>query len=144
MGGSLDGLARVTRTVVESYYHQVHLAGNPGGNYPVVVIEGMNHAQWGNGSTTTLINMRDIRAELSVSEALETAGHLAADFLTQLETGNGGWIVDRAVNDTGDFAAPLINAYELEGSKNFNSPRQIGGPLENTCYKGKATIFCTF
>ena len=26
MGGSLDGLARVTRTVVEAYYHQIHLA----------------------------------------------------------------------------------------------------------------------
>jgi len=45
-------------------------------------------------------------------------------------------MVREAVKATGEFAEPIWKAYELEGSKNFNAPRQVGGPLANTCHKG--------
>lgn len=137
MGGSLDGLARVTRTVAEAYYHQVK-RGAQGREFPVVVIEGMNHAQWaaGKGAVTALIKKRDLKPELSQSQATNTGAALAADFLGQLTGTGGGSRVAKAVSATGTFVAPIIAAYELEGSKNFNSPRQIGGALAKECVKG--------
>ena len=46
-------------------------------NFPVAVIKGMNHAQWGNGYKTLLIGQRDLKAEITLDEALATASGLA-------------------------------------------------------------------
>ena len=48
MAGSMDGLSRVTRAA-EAYYHQIELAKQTA-DFPVVVIEGMNHYQWASGA----------------------------------------------------------------------------------------------
>ena len=61
---------------------------------------------------------------------------LTADFLIFVESGKGGRMIREAAKATGEFAEPIWKAYELEGSKNFNAPRQVGGPLANTCHKG--------
>jgi len=136
MGGSLDGLARVTRTIAESFYQQIQVSGK-GEEFPVVVIEGMNHYQWGSGPPPLLEQHRDIRSEISLEEAHTKASAVAADYLDQLTgvKGSGGK-VKAGVAATKLFVEPLIAAYEYEGSRHFNGPRQIGGPGAKDCVKG--------
>lgn len=136
MGGSLDGLARATRVLAESYYQQIALAGQ-GEDFPVAVIEGMNHYQWGSGPPPLLERERDIRAELSLQQAHTAAAAIAGDWLDRLSgvSGSGGK-VKAAVAATATFVAPLIAAYKYEGSRHFNGPAQIGGPGAKQCVKG--------
>lgn len=136
MGGSLDGLARVTRTVAESFYQQITLA-DQAQNFPVVVIEGMNHWQWASGNNVSLlVKQRDLKAETTEEEAHSTAATLMADFISQLLGTGGGALVQSAVATTKTFVEPLIAAYNLEGSRHFNAPRQIKGPGAKDCVKG--------
>lgn len=136
MGGSLDGLARVTRAVAESFYQQITLA-NQAKAFPVVVIEGMNHWQWASGDNiSTLVKKRDLKAEISESDAHQTAAKLMADFIAQVLGSGQGLLVAGAVSLTRTFVEPLIEAYNLEGSRHFNAPRQIKGPGAKECVKG--------
>lgn len=135
MGGSLDGLARVTRTGAEAYYQQIEKA-DQGEDFPVVVIEGMNHWQWSSGKPAALVGQRDLMAELTEVEAHTTAATLMSDFIDkQLGVGKGS-LVASAVAQTKTFVAPLIKAYELEGSRHYDAPRQIKGPGASECVKG--------
>lgn len=135
MGGSLDGLARVTRTVAESYYQQIELAGQAK-DFPVVVIEGMNHWQWSSGTPAALVAARDLKAEISEVEAHTTAAKLMNDFINQRLGISEGALVSGAVQATQSFVAPIIEAYNLEGSRHFNAPAQIKGPGADKCVKG--------
>jgi hypothetical protein len=138
LGGSLDGLARVTRTIAESYYRQIELA-KQGEWFPVAVIKGMNHFQWGSGTPSEPQQKRDLQAKMSDEKARESAAALIVDWLDQL-VGHGGKAVAKAVAETGIFVAPILAAYSLEGSRHFNSPGQIGGPgRKSACVRGKCT-----
>ena len=44
--------------------------------------------------------------------------------------------VAAAVARTAEWIQPLLTAYLYEGSRHFNGPRQIGGPLASQCVKG--------
>ena len=59
---------------MKSYVSDVEKAAE---SFPVAVIDGMNHAQWGNGYKTLLIGQRDLKAEITLDEALATASGLA-------------------------------------------------------------------
>ena len=131
LGGSLDGLARVTRTVAESFYNTPDKV-----NFPVAVVAGMNHYQWGSGAPSLLESQRDLRAEVSLEQAHAAAAELIADFMAQRLGTGGGAKVAAAVKRTATFIKPIIEAYEYEGSRHFNAPRQIGGPGESACVKG--------
>jgi hypothetical protein len=135
MGGSLDGLARATRTIGESYYQQITVA-NKAVEFPVVVIEGMNHYSWGSGPIPAAEQVRDLRATLPLKECHAQAAAVAADFLARLAGLSSGDHVAAAVARTGTWAAPIIEAYNLEGSRHFDSPAQIGGPGEALCHQG--------
>lgn len=136
MGGSLDGLARVTRTGAEAYYQQITKAGRPQ-DFPVVVVEGMNHQQFASGPPGGLVKQKDLKAEISDSEAHDAASTVIADFMDRIANLPGaGQQVDNAVHQTGTFLQPLVDAYLLEGSKHFNAPAQIGGTSEDQCVKG--------
>jgi len=135
MGGSVDGLARVTRTVVESYYHQISIA-NQATKFPVVVIEGMNHNQWSSGAATGLVLQRDIQPQIPFEQAQSTGAALISDFMDNVLGLGTGSKVAAAVARTAEWIQPLLTAYLYEGSRHFNGPRQIGGPLASQCVKG--------
>jgi len=135
LGGSLDGLARVTRTVAESYYQQITIAGRAA-DFPVAVIDGMNHYQWASGSASTLEKKRDLHPELSLEQAHAAAAALIADFIDARAGRGSGAKVSAAVRATKTFVEPIVAAYLLEGSRHYNAPRQIGGPGSAECIKG--------
>jgi len=147
MAGSMDGLSRVTRAT-EGYYHQVQLAKQQE-TFPVVVIEGMNHYQWASEAPSLLEKERDLKAELTLDESHKQAATLAAAFLAlrvgaTSRGGDGDTAVDAVaastlaagLRNTAEFVAPIIGAYESEGSRHFNGPRQIDGPGADACVKG--------
>ena len=53
-----------------------------------------------------------------------------------LPRGHVGLQVAAAVARTAEWIQPLLTAYLYEGSRHFNGPRQIGGPLASQCVKG--------
>jgi len=146
IGGSLDGLARVTRTVAESYHQLVDRyskSPHKQRDFSVVAIEGMNHHQWHAGEPSFLEKMRDIRADISDEEARSKGSALIADWLAQ-RTGvpGAGTVLDKAVESTRVFVKPIIDAYLLEGSRHFDSPVQVDGPLANRCKRGACKDHC--
>jgi len=45
-----------------------------------------------------------------------------------------------SLQETADFVAPIIKAYELEGNRWFNAEEQIGGPGEKKCVQGGCPV----
>eukprot|EP00475_Leptophrys_vorax_P006607 TRINITY_DN1410_c0_g1_i3.p1 TRINITY_DN1410_c0_g1~~TRINITY_DN1410_c0_g1_i3.p1 ORF type:complete len:532 (-),score=137.41 TRINITY_DN1410_c0_g1_i3:69-1664(-) len=139
VGGELDGLFRVTR-VAEEYYNAIHLAADyqtAATNFPVVVIEGMNHFQWATGSMPLLVTERDLKPEITTEDAQAKGASVIASYIKSIAYGDAASQTSlvSAVKTTGNWAAPIVAAYELEGSREFNAPAQKGGPSEN-CPKG--------
>jgi hypothetical protein len=139
IGGELDGLFRVTR-VAEEYYNAIYLADDfqqAALSFPVVVIEGMNHFEWATGSVPLLVSQRDLKAEVSTDEAQAAGASAIASFIKSVAMNDATAVNSllSAVKKTADWVSPIVKAYELEGSREFNAPQQKGGPNEN-CPKG--------
>jgi len=142
MGGSVDGLARVSRTGAEAYYHQVSKA-NETTKFPVISVKGMNHQQFASGPAKGLVKERDLKPEITDDEAHDQSSTLIADFLDHMAgVTTAGTLVAREQNNTGNFLQPLIDAYLLEGSRHFNAPDQIGGEAADQCVKGGCPSEC--
>jgi len=91
----------------------------------------------GEGPVPELLKLRDLQPEVSQAQAWSLIIALFSDFMNvQVHVAGAGQALASAVAQTGKFAAPLIAAYELEGSRHFNAPNQIGGPGEANCVKG--------
>lgn len=65
IAGTRDGLYRITRNA-EAYFHHVkNVNGNQRGLYPVVVLEGLNHASFMNNAySNAFIKGNDLLAEV--------------------------------------------------------------------------------
>lgn len=127
IGGELDGLARPTR-LAEAFYHS---KGKE--DFPVVMVPGMSHLQFASGEPPLLVKLRDLQPEVSLEAAHATIASLVAPYFEQLATGVEA---KTSYESTADFLEPLIKSYELEGSRYFNAPEQIGGPGADKCVKG--------
>ncbi|CAE8611037.1 unnamed protein product [Polarella glacialis] len=138
LGAELDGLARITR-MAESYFHQKdHLD-----KFPVVVLPGQNHMQFGSGSPPFNVRRNDLAAEVEEADAHKAIGAAAADFLVQRLGGSEAALLSRIAERASSTAAllePLLKAYALEGSRRFGTPDQVGGSQEKTsCPRGQCT-----
>eukprot|EP00933_Yihiella_yeosuensis_P017944 TRINITY_DN1491_c2_g5_i1.p1 TRINITY_DN1491_c2_g5~~TRINITY_DN1491_c2_g5_i1.p1 ORF type:complete len:533 (-),score=130.51 TRINITY_DN1491_c2_g5_i1:110-1708(-) len=128
IGAELDGLARVTR-IAESYYHQKDQLDK----FPVVVVPGMNHMQFGSGDPPINVRWNDLEPEVEEAQAHEAIGSHTANFLA-FRMGLGQALEsDQA---TAEIVDPIVKAYELESSRRFNAPNQVGGPGEKECVRG--------
>ena len=127
LGGELDGLARVTR-IMEAHYHSSNLYDK----FPVVIVEGMSHAQFASGDPPALVRERDLKPEVSLDQAHNITAQLTAIFLSsQLGNSSGEPVMSKYVDLTTAFLQPLLKAYELEGFYSFKPPC---GP----CYRNSA------
>jgi len=108
--------ARITR-FAEAVYRQ------PEATHPVVIIEGMNHGQFFTGGS-----FEDIKPEISHVEAQEKQAKIVIDWLRKFLGMGSGSFLRSEVARTKTLVQPLITAFELEGSRAFNVPNQVGTP----------------
>mmetsp|Transcript_41618 Transcript_41618/g.129482 ORF Transcript_41618/g.129482 Transcript_41618/m.129482 type:complete len:558 (-) Transcript_41618:112-1785(-) len=131
IGGELDGLARPTR-LAEAFY-----AAKGREDFPVAIVRGLTHMQFASGTPPLLVHLRDLEPEISYDEARAAVAKLVAPYFEKLAGLNGAASrLSQQLQDTADFVKPIVAAYELEGSRYFNAPAQIGGPDEKQCVKG--------
>lgn len=110
------GSARVSR-FAEAVYHQ------PEATHPVVLIEGMNHGQYFTGGS-----FEDLKPEITHEEAQQRQAVIVSDWLAK-ELGLGsGSLLKSEVAKAKTFFQPFITAGELEGSRSYNAPNQVGTP----------------
>merc|ERR1719199_1497888 len=134
IGAELDGLARVTR-MAEAAYHARESSPREA-DFPVALVMGMNHMQFASGAPPPNVAKNDLVAEIEDAAAHEAVGGLAADFFARrLGLREAGAL---AASDAAarTFFATVVDAFELEGSRRFNAPAQIGGPDEKRCTRG--------
>jgi len=130
VGGELDGLARVAR-VAEASYKSKGMA-----DFPVEIVMGMTHMQFASGEPPLLVKLRDLLPEISEDAAHAAVARLVAPFFEARAGVASPGRAPLAGPSTEEFLKPIIAAYELEGSRHFNAPAQIGGPDEAKCVKG--------
>ncbi|KAH8049189.1 hypothetical protein JL722_11983 [Aureococcus anophagefferens] len=109
VAGSLDGVSRATRAA-EAWYRQ---AGSD--DDPVLVVEGLNHAQFADGRPLD----GDLAADLEPAAAIAAVADAVAAFALDAP-------LDLAA--TAKFVAPLVAAMELEGSPYLRAPCQSDWP----------------
>lgn len=135
VGGELDGLTRVTR-IMEEYYHRIFMATDMQAairSFPVVVIKGMSHFQFASGDIPNHVKNHDLKPEISYDTAhMQVATLLSAFIALQMDDSKGLSTIQTAVEATGSFVKPLINAYQLEGFYNFLPP----------CYDNVPSPYC--
>lgn len=127
VGADLNfGAGRVTR-IAAAAYRQRSL---PVDNYPVVVIEGMNHMQFATG-----FEKEDLKPEISWATAQQHVARLAVDFIAkQMNIGAGAYIRSE-VQRTNAIFDPIYSAFELEADAKFGYPNQKSAP-NNHCPRG--------
>lgn len=137
MGGELDGLNRVTRIMEEYFHRMLHPSSSALVDlFPVIVIKGMNHFEFASGSMPFSVKERDLKAEISFDQAYSiVATYVAAFISARLGNSTAEGILRQAVQSTGKFVAPMVDAYSLEGSYHFKPPC-YDNPTSSACQVG--------
>ena len=69
IGGELDGMCRVTRMAEAFYKQQINLhVSEQMDKFPLVIIEGINHAQYISGKPNSFIEKNDLKSEVSKAD----------------------------------------------------------------------------
>lgn len=69
LGGTKDGLMRVTR-MAEAYYHQIdNIESAQKGMFPVFALEGASHMSFMSGVPPGLVLKKDLRPEIKEADA---------------------------------------------------------------------------
>ncbi len=119
VGGELDGVCRVTR-IMEEYWHRT--VPHPD-SFPTVVVKGMSHFQFASGDPPEFIKDKDLKPEISYSDAHKSVGTTVALFLSAaLGSSSATAALSAIVRETDAFLQPLLLAYQMEGSYVFKPP----------------------
>ncbi|MGB0563578.1 MAG: alpha/beta hydrolase [Spirulinaceae cyanobacterium] len=124
IGGTLDGLARITRIAAAFWYQQLNAAmSGDRDRFPVLAIEGATHMQFASGEATSYVAAFDLKPQIPETETHQQVAQLAYHFIcTQLP--------DDDAQASRDFLAqqrdqsqqclqPLLDALQLEGYNGF-------------------------
>ena len=118
IGGSKDGLMRITR-VAESYYHQVtNISTSQARMFPVEVLAGVAHYQFAGGVPPKFVQKNDLKGDIPDADARELVGQTMTKFIDDILR-RGGSDSSKA---TGDFMAPFLEAMRQEGSAVMKAP----------------------
>ena len=118
LGGTKDGLLRVTR-VAEAYYHQIeNIDKSQKDMFPVVTIPGGSHMSFMSGVPPKAVYKDDLNADISEAEAHKFVAEQITSFIGYV-LGSSSAVSDQA---TEDFLAPLIDGMKMEGSYHLAPP----------------------
>ena len=118
IGGTKDGLMRISR-MAEAYYHQIeNIEKAQQGMFPVFALEGASHMSFMSGTPPGLVLKRDLRAEVSESDAHKAFAQQMVSFIGQVASKTYNF----AETSTQAVLKPLIEAMKLEGSYALKPP----------------------
>ena len=118
IGGSKDGLMRVSR-VAESYWHQVsNISPDQASMFPVEVLEGVAHYQFAGGVPPSFVQKNDLAGDVSDEDARAMVGATMTSFIDDIIK-NGSSL---SSTSSGDFFAPFLEAMHQEGSSVMKDP----------------------
>ena len=142
VSGELDGVCRVTR-VMEEFLILLETEDreNAVKDFPTVVVMGMSHFQFASGDPPPSIKELDLKPEISTNQAHATVASIVLDFVNVTLYSNPSALksLTSRVTNTGVFFAPIVLAYQWEGSYHFKPPCYENPPSSNCTIGSKWT-----
>lgn len=136
MGGTKDGLMRVTR-LTEAYWTQVkNVDPAQAGMFPVFAMEGTSHMSYMTGDAPSAVKKSDLRPDVDGDVAKAAFAGEMVKFITNVLTGDYS---NYDESSTEAVLAGLIEAFEMEGSYDEKEPcygHDTENPDTPTCLKG--------
>jgi len=147
IGGTLDGLARITRIAAAFWYQQLNSSQTiDKQNFPVVTIDGASHMQFASGKPTSFVADFDLkpREGLEDPDVHQQVGKLAYNFMcTRLSSSQAEdslkFLSDEQ-EKTYQEVKPIIDSLHLEGYNGFK-PACYNSALDNTRTDPKCTPY---
>ena len=109
------------------------------GMFPVSVLEGVSHAQFGSGTPPSFVQKNDLRPDVTETDAHSKIGAAMAKFIKDV-VANGKSLTN---SETVAAMKPFIEAMILEGSEVIKPPcnrDDMINPTIPTCIKGSPWI----
>ena len=120
IGGELDGIIRITRMAESIYFDKKD------SHRLTLIVEGMNHYQFaGEGQPPKSIEENDFQPEIDNANARSQLTLLIAAFLRvtlKNESQSDQALLQMYLNSTQVLMQPLLDAFIVEGSYNYNPP----------------------
>lgn len=131
VGAEFDGwMARITR-IAQSYDQMLSSSLDKTEaryRYPVVLIEGLNHASFLSGIPPSAVQTTDLRATISLEEAVDKISDAVSSFIVVTKEGHGSAeakdakaILDNQIDQAGKKLNPIIEMYAVEGAPFMSS-----------------------
>ncbi len=124
IGGTLDGLARITRIAAAFWYQQINPSHQSDlENFPVVAIDWATHMQFASGKATSFVADFDLKPQIKDQDVHQQVGELAYHFicskLTDIVSENNAQFLIEKRQETHKKLQPIIDAFLLEGYNGF-------------------------
>ena len=132
VGAEMDGwMARITR--IAEAYDQIKTSEvayeTAKYTHPVVLIPGMNHASFLSGTPPSAVQKTDLRASISIKQAIEEVSDATAAFLTITRLGKNSdegkkavAVIDEMIDEnTAPMLEPILELFEVEGAPFMSS-----------------------
>lgn len=137
IGGTKDGLMRISR-VAESFWHaHDNITPSQKDLFPVVALEGVSHAQFMSGVPPSAVKNRDLKPDVSETDAHKMVATSMVQFVDQIIGGHSPSI---NINASKQVVQPLLDAMTLEGNYQMKQPcyaNSLVGPTNDpTCQHG--------
>jgi hypothetical protein len=88
LGGTKDGLMRISR-VAESFWHSnLNIEAAQKNLFPTIAFEGVSHAEFMSGTPPLLVKNKDLKPDVSESDAHLMVSKAMVEFLDQIIFGN--------------------------------------------------------
>ena len=132
VGAEMDGwMARITRIALSYDQMKTSEVAYETAKYthPVVLIPGMNHASFLSGTPPSAVQETDLRASISIEQAIEEVSDATAAFLTITRLGKDSEdskqavaVLDKMIDEnTAPMLEPILEMFEVEGAPFMSS-----------------------
>jgi len=136
LGGTKDGLMRVSR-LAEAYWHsQVNIEDAQKNMFPIFALEGTSHMSYMTGDAPSAVLKKDLIPDLDDASARTQFGTAVVDFIDQVNSGDYSYEIP---NDTASVLAVLLEGIEMESSYQLKEPcygHETENPDVPTCFHG--------
>ena len=136
LGGTKDGLMRVSR-LAEAYWHsQVNIEASQANMFPIYALEGTSHMSYMTGEAPKAVKKKDLVPDLDDETARKSFGGAIVEFINQVVTADFSTEIK---NDSKTVLKGLLEGIEMEGSYNLKPPcygHETENPNVPTCFHG--------